>query len=91
MRCDKHGRSPKDFAPETVANLKPVLVRFLILTIKCSLPIYLRLKRETPELKIFLMAGGCPFPLTRFGLSCAFNGFDLSAVRRRRLSDQLPS
>lgn len=62
MRCDKHGRSPKDFALETVANLKPVLVRFLILTIKCSLPIYLRLKRETPGVRKFSYGRWVPFP-----------------------------
>ena len=47
MRCDKHGKYPKGFASEAVANLKPVLARFPILTIKSSLSISLRLKRET--------------------------------------------
>jgi hypothetical protein len=34
MRCDKHGQNPKEFA---LANLKPVLARFPILTIKYQL------------------------------------------------------
>jgi hypothetical protein len=47
MRCDKHEQNPKKLAPETVADLDPVLARFPILTIKSWLSMSLRLKRKT--------------------------------------------
>ena len=51
MRCDKHEQNLKGFASETVANLKPGLARFPILTIKSSLSISLHFKRETSASK----------------------------------------
>lgn len=53
MRDDRHGQSPKEYA---LANLKPVLARFPILTIKYPRSIFLTPKRETSGLQVFQLA-----------------------------------
>ncbi len=93
MSCTRGGQNPKDFAPETVANLKPVLARFPILTIKCVLPISLCLKRETSGVEEFSFRTWLHLWL-RFtatiamllSISIASDGSRFNAARWNRLS-----
>lgn len=93
MRRDKHGQNLKGFASETVANLKPGLARFPILTIKSSLSISLRHKRETSGGRKFTYPGWARFSIDctsrrgKFGsTSFAFGGSGLNEAQRNLLS-----
>ena len=66
MRGNRQGQNLKDFAPETVANLKPVLARSPILTIKCSrLDIFAPQKRNQRAKRVFST------PMARLSVRCA--------------------